>query len=418
MNAYRSSLIATFTNVTALPNDEFHRVLAGTQNAALDAALRDVRLALRDVLEAAAASLACSAPDARSRASCSSRGSSSASLGISLIGIATFSGRSRYAGRHRGLAGRDHASRAEHSREPNKPARSPFMSHSITWPALVDPDAGELDEGERRRVLDGLGIVGDAWCAGILAKAFDEEEGDLRVAAIESLGQCDAEIVDPTLERAYSSYAIAERYAAIDGASRRGDIALLERALRDTDGTVALAAAYGLHRAERDDLIDNNLATRTDPRANEIGASCDSLYEWRAQGARCVGGTLPRASCAPVAPLRLLPRLRRSANSEVPVNASCAQRRHEGGEIAGRGLQGWGGPIALRRHGRFGASGAWKASERAENRESGRRPGCVASERPGRPLSAQPTPQTARQIGGILRPKYSAMMCCAIGAAT
>jgi hypothetical protein len=55
MNAYRSALVATFTNVAALPNDEFHRVLAGTQNAALDAALRDVRAALRDVLEAAAA---------------------------------------------------------------------------------------------------------------------------------------------------------------------------------------------------------------------------------------------------------------------------------------------------------------------------------------------------------------------------
>lgn len=55
MNAYRSALIATFTNVAALPNEEFHRVLAGTQNAALDAALRDVRAALRDVLEAAAA---------------------------------------------------------------------------------------------------------------------------------------------------------------------------------------------------------------------------------------------------------------------------------------------------------------------------------------------------------------------------
>ncbi|HEX3462531.1 MAG TPA: hypothetical protein VHS78_00575 [Candidatus Elarobacter sp.] len=55
MNTYRSALIGTFTNVAALPFDEFHRVLAGTQNAALDAALRDVRLALRDALEAAAA---------------------------------------------------------------------------------------------------------------------------------------------------------------------------------------------------------------------------------------------------------------------------------------------------------------------------------------------------------------------------
>ncbi len=55
MNAYRSALVATFTNVVALPNEEFHRVLAGTQNNALDAALRDLRLALRDALEAAAA---------------------------------------------------------------------------------------------------------------------------------------------------------------------------------------------------------------------------------------------------------------------------------------------------------------------------------------------------------------------------
>jgi hypothetical protein len=144
------------------------------------------------------------------------------------------------------------------------------VSRSVSWPTLVDPDAGQLADGERRRVLDGLGIVGDAWCAGILAKAFDEEEGDLRVAAIESLGQCDGEIVAPTLERAYASYVVAERYAAIDGASRRAEIALLERALRDTDGTVALAAAYGLHRAKRDDLIESGLAGRDDARANEI----------------------------------------------------------------------------------------------------------------------------------------------------
>jgi hypothetical protein len=144
------------------------------------------------------------------------------------------------------------------------------FSRSITWPAMVDREAGELDDRERRRVIEGLGIVGDAWCAGILAKAFDEEEGDLRVAAIDALGQSDGEIVGPTLERAYASYVVPERYAAIDGASRHGDVALLERGLRDTDGTVALAAAYGLHRAKRDDIIETSLAGRTDARANEI----------------------------------------------------------------------------------------------------------------------------------------------------
>jgi hypothetical protein len=144
------------------------------------------------------------------------------------------------------------------------------LTHAITWPALVDPDAGDLDEIERRRVIDGLGIVGDVWCAGILAKAFEEEDDDLRVAAIESLGICEGDIVGPTLERAYASYAVPERYAAIDGASRRADVPLLERALRDTDATVALAAAYGLHRANRTDLIENILEDRTDANANEI----------------------------------------------------------------------------------------------------------------------------------------------------
>jgi len=156
------------------------------------------------------------------------------------------------------------------AKEPELTGPVAVFSRSITWPAMVDREAGELDERERRRVIESLGIVGDAWCAGILAKAFDEEEGDLRVAAIDALGQSDGEIVGPTLERAYASYVVPERYAAMDGASRRGDVELLERGLRDTDGTVALAAAYGLYRAKRDDLIEVNLAGRTDARANEI----------------------------------------------------------------------------------------------------------------------------------------------------
>jgi len=52
VGVYRNALIATFTNVAALPSEEFHRVLAGAQNATLDAALRDVRTALRAALEA------------------------------------------------------------------------------------------------------------------------------------------------------------------------------------------------------------------------------------------------------------------------------------------------------------------------------------------------------------------------------
>jgi hypothetical protein len=145
-----------------------------------------------------------------------------------------------------------------------------IVAQAITWPALVDPAAGVLDDGERRRVIDGLGIVGDAWCASILAKAFDEETGELRVAALESLGHCTADLVGPALARAYTSHIVAERYAAVDGASRRADVKLLERALHDADTTVALAAAYGLQRANRKDLIENNLVARIDEGANEI----------------------------------------------------------------------------------------------------------------------------------------------------
>jgi HEAT repeat protein len=144
------------------------------------------------------------------------------------------------------------------------------VARAITWPRLVDPAAGVLDDNERRRVIDGLGIVGDAWCADILAQAVDEEDGELRVAALESLGHCVADNVGPTLERAYSSNVVAERYAAVDGASRRGDVPLLERALRDGDATVALAAAYGLHRANRNDIVITNLAARNDDTARQI----------------------------------------------------------------------------------------------------------------------------------------------------
>ncbi|HTJ28138.1 MAG TPA: hypothetical protein VMA36_18415 [Candidatus Limnocylindria bacterium] len=144
------------------------------------------------------------------------------------------------------------------------------FAREIAWPRSIDPDAGVLSESERRVVVEGLGIVGDAWCARILAQAYDEEDGELRVLVVEALGMCESGDVAAALERAYTSYVVAERYAAIDGASRRGDVALLERGMRDTDGSVALAAAYGLHRAKRGDLVDGALDGRDDARANEI----------------------------------------------------------------------------------------------------------------------------------------------------
>lgn len=144
------------------------------------------------------------------------------------------------------------------------------LTHRLDWPTLIDPDAGYLDEGERRRIIDGLGLVGEPWCTEILVKAFEQEDDELRVAAIESLAQSQGDAVSPTLERAYASHVIAERYAAIDGASRRSDVPLLERGVRDTDATVALAAAYGLYRAGRRDLLTGALEDRDDARAAEI----------------------------------------------------------------------------------------------------------------------------------------------------
>lgn len=139
----------------------------------------------------------------------------------------------------------------------------------IGWPSRIDPEAGVLDIAERRRLIDGLAVVGDAWCAEILAVAYGEESEALREAVIDAIGRCGGEVV-PTLERAQRSHRVVERYAAVDAASRRADVAILERGIKDTDGTVALAAAYGLARAGRRDLIDAALAGRDDSRANEI----------------------------------------------------------------------------------------------------------------------------------------------------
>jgi len=47
-------LIAAFANVSALPLEEFHRVLAESSNPGLDAKLADVKAALRASLEATA----------------------------------------------------------------------------------------------------------------------------------------------------------------------------------------------------------------------------------------------------------------------------------------------------------------------------------------------------------------------------
>jgi hypothetical protein len=140
----------------------------------------------------------------------------------------------------------------------------------VTWPALIDESATNLDDAERRTLIEGLALVASHWSTGLLTAAFEQETGDLRIAVIEALGASDSATAAPTLERAYASYVVAERYAAIESASHHANVPLLERALRDTDGAIALAAAYGLHRSGRNDLVDDHLNTHTNATANEI----------------------------------------------------------------------------------------------------------------------------------------------------
>jgi lipopolysaccharide export system protein LptA len=147
----------------------------------------------------------------------------------------------------------------------------PVSKHerAIAWPRLIDPEAGAYEPDERRRIIDGLAVIGDPWCATVLAQAYGEEIEALKETVIDAIGRCRGEVA-PTLERALKSHRTVERYAAVDAASKRGDVEILERGMRDTDGTVALAAAYGLARAGRRDLIEAGLAGRDDARASEI----------------------------------------------------------------------------------------------------------------------------------------------------
>jgi hypothetical protein len=144
------------------------------------------------------------------------------------------------------------------------------FTREITWPVMIDETATELDSGERHVLIDSLALVAGDWTAPILAAAFDQETDDLRIAALEALSRTTSDVVPATLERAYTSYAVHERYAAIEAAARRRDVPLLERALRDTEGSIALLAAYGLHHAGRHDLIEASLSSRDDARATEI----------------------------------------------------------------------------------------------------------------------------------------------------
>jgi hypothetical protein len=53
----------------------------------------------------------------------------------------------------------------------------------ISWPTLLDSRATDCDIDARREIAQALGALGEHWCAGIIARALDEEtDADVRLA--------------------------------------------------------------------------------------------------------------------------------------------------------------------------------------------------------------------------------------------
>jgi len=60
-----------------------------------------------------------------------------------------------------------------------------------TWIRLVDVDLPpKLDSLERCRLAEGLGFVGEPWCADALALAYQEEDDELRDVIVGAIGTC------------------------------------------------------------------------------------------------------------------------------------------------------------------------------------------------------------------------------------
>jgi len=173
-------------------------------------------------------------------------------IGIILIAVARFWPRSAVEVKSQSragvtsLSGATEIGGAKLTRHPNDRA----------WIAHVDPDLpGTLDLDERRRLIEGLGLVGEPWCASALALAYREEGDSLRDVIVAAIGQCAGE-VEPTLATARRSKRPSERLLALEGYAKRGDHATLAAALADPDIPVALVAALALVRAHESARVD------------------------------------------------------------------------------------------------------------------------------------------------------------------
>jgi hypothetical protein len=142
----------------------------------------------------------------------------------------------------------------------------PVVVHvPYTWIHLVDTDLPpKLDLMERRRLAEGLGFVGEPWCADALALAYQEEDNDLRDVIVGAIGTC-AGTVDPTLSLAMRSNQASQRLLALEAFARRHNVDMLDAGLADREESVALVAALELVRAGETVRVDAYLADCTDP---------------------------------------------------------------------------------------------------------------------------------------------------------
>lgn len=181
-------------------------------------------------------------------------------IGIILIAVARFWPRSAVEVKSQSragvtsLSGATELGGAKLTRHPNDRA----------WIAHVDPDLpGTLDLDERRRLVEGLALVGEPWCATALALAYREEGDTLRDVIVAAIGQCAGE-VEPTLAAALRSKRPSERLLSLEGYAKLGDLATLEEGLADPDVSVALVAALSLIRANESARVDRYVGELTD----------------------------------------------------------------------------------------------------------------------------------------------------------
>lgn len=163
-------------------------------------------------------------------------------LGIVLIAVARFWPRPPVPIQSQSRAGVTSLSGAAELRGPAS-VHVPF-----TWIHLVDADLPpKLDLMERRQLAEGLGFVGEPWCADALALAYQEDD-DLRDVIVGAIGTCTGS-VDPTLSLATRSNRASQRLLALEAFARRHNVEMLDAGLADREESVALVAAVELVRA-------------------------------------------------------------------------------------------------------------------------------------------------------------------------